>query len=121
MTFFPAVAASTGFVMWAMLIASNLQGQRFVTLWSDVLGLPAVVLIFFIGEVMVAPVLAWPLLAAAFTVEAWTRPPGPPQSALGTSVAQKTLVSSLALIVLLGLGYLWLTWDAIPGGTWLAP
>jgi hypothetical protein len=120
-TFFPAVATSTGFVMWAMLIASDLWGHGFVPLWSNVLGLPAAVLIFFMGEVMVLPVLAWPLLAAAVTVEAWTRPPGPPQSPLGTSVAQKTLVSSLALVVLLGLGYLWLSWDAISGGTWLAP
>jgi len=121
LTFFPSVTVGMGSTMWIVVMVNNLQGKSFDPLWKDALVLPGTVLMAAIGSVMLAPVLAWPLLAAAVTTEAWTRPTPTTPAKLGLPRAQIALLASLVLVVAIGLMYLRVSWEEIPGGSWLAP
>lgn len=121
LTFFPAVAVSTAVELWLVALAASLRGHGFFPFWHDLVALPGAMLVFAYGTVIVSPVLAWPLLAAAITIEAWTRPASAGRAFLGQPTARWVTLSALGSFVVLGLAHLRLSWSEIPGGSWLAP
>jgi hypothetical protein len=108
--------------MWILLIVQNFQGQRGGhPLLLDVLALPVNILMLLVGEVLELPVLAWPLLAAAITVEAWTRPEESEQSPLARPRVQLVMVAILVTITGVALCYLRASWSVDPGTSWVVP
>jgi hypothetical protein len=120
LAFFPSVAFGTTVVAWFVEIGKHLSGMA-VGSWRDLLAFPAAVGVMFVVVLILSPVLGWPLLAAAVTIEAWTRAFEGRGPWLATGPGRRALVAALLLVTVLSLAYLRLGWDPAPGGTWLAP
>jgi hypothetical protein len=120
LAFFPSVAFGTTVVAWFVEVAGHLSGKAVGT-WRDLLAFPEAVGVMFVVVLILSPVLGWPLLAAAVTIEAWTRTFERHAPWLATDPGRRVLVAALLLVTVLSLAYLRLSWKPTPGGTWLAP
>ena len=78
-------------------------------------------LMFALLSLVFLPLLACPLMAAAITVEAWTRPENLERSPLARPVVQLAMVALLVMITGTALSYLGASWQGTPGSTWLVP
>jgi hypothetical protein len=117
---FPSVAFGTTVVAWFIQVAGHLSGKGLGT-WRDLLAFPGAVGVMFVVVLILSPVLGWPLLAAAVTIEAWTRTFERLAPWLARGLGRWALVAALLLVTVLSLAYLRLSWEPTPGGTWLAP
>lgn len=118
---YPAVGFGLTTVAWLPDIASRWRFMPVSDLALAPLVLPLMGTLLALLSVVFTPLLALPLMAAAVTVETWTRPAEFEQSPLARPYMQVGLVASLLAITVAALGYLWASWQAIPGGSWLVP
>jgi hypothetical protein len=119
--FYPASGFGLGTVMY---LSSIVLGPRGLHLWDLAVApvaLPAMGLMLAVGGLVFLPLLALPLMAAALTIEAWTRPEELERSPLARLWVQRAMVGLLVTITGAALWYLWASWKVAPGTTWLVP
>jgi hypothetical protein len=119
--FYPAGGLGLGTVMY---LSSMVFGPRGLNLWDLAVApvaLPAMGLMLAVAGLVFFPLLALPLMAAALTTEAWTRPEELEQSPLARPRVQRAMVAVLVTVTGVALVYLWASWKVAPGTTWLVP
>lgn len=115
--FFVAVGLAFVLVLFVGNVTVTLLRHESLAALKDPLALPGLTFLTAIGILVMSPVLVFPLLAAAVTIEAWTRP----GAWLEAPRRRAALLIAVLFATLAELAWLWFTAPVHGGARWLVP